>query len=291
MIKRIMLSALLVVTLSGLTACTNSVSPVEKSVTSLTTTTMVEATVTITPEQTTTKKPASVVTTTPKVTTTVKPTTVTTTTTKKVTTTPKLTTTTKKATTTTKKPTTVTTTTTKKVTTTTTTAKKTTTTAKKTTPKATTTKKPTTTTKLTTTKKQEITKPQQTIKITQSDVDKLVAELQEYSNSKAEYVTANWTEYRGYGKAYNTLDEFYAWLCEDKTPSNSSWSAPLSFNIYNDFYTYEYMLWYLKDAIDGEYNRNPDCHVVIYAEYFPNGFVWEGKQYTTYPCYTFWKLR
>ena len=272
MIKRIMLSALLVVTLSGLTACTNSVSPVEKSVTSLTTTTMVEATVTTTPEQTTT----------PKVTTTVKPTTVTTTTKKKVTTTTPRVTTTKKATTTTKKPVVTTTTTKKKVTTTTTTAKKTTT------------KKPTTTTKkaTTTTTKQEITKPQQTIKITQSDVDKLVAELQEYADKifeeKSGYspYDTEWIVQKGNGY-WGTYEEHLA----AKTPSNSSWSAPLSFNIYNDVYTYEYMLWYLKDAIDGEYNRNPDCHVVIYVEYFPNGFVWEGKQYTTYPCYTFWKLR
>jgi len=182
------------------------------------------------------------------------------------------------STTTTKKPPTTVTTTTKATTTT----KKTTTTANTTTKKTTTTAN--TTTKVTTTTVQKA-------NLTQADINKLVKELQEYSdNIVKESVLAkiealkdklpegyNWETY---------LEEQYA-----KTPYDSSWSAPSSFDIYDDFYTYEYMLSYLKEAIDNEYENMPNCHVVVYAEYFPNGFIWEGVQYTSYPCYTFFELR
>ena len=157
-----------------------------------------------------------------------------------------------------------TTTTTKKVTTTT---KKVTTTAK---PKpVTTTKKVTTTAKTTTT-----TKP--TAKLTQSDVNKLVKELQAYSTNKhfeinKERILAEIETYK------NVLPEGYDW--EDYksevisaiptfTPSNSSWSPTTAIDL---DYTYEQAYNFVKGAIDFEYATSPECHVVVYAKWCPNG--------------------
>lgn len=179
------------------------------------------------------------------------------------------------STTTTKKPPTTVTTTTKATTTT----KKTTTTAKTTTKKTTTTAK--TTTKTTTTTVQKA-------NLTQADINKLVKELQEYSdNIVKESVLAkiealkdklpegyNWETY---------LEEQYA-----KTPYDSSWDAPVQVNTDKD---YETAYRWIKDEIDTDYLTSPNCHIVIYVMWCPDGFIWEGTQYTEKPCWTFFCLR
>ena len=178
------------------------------------------------------------------------------------------------STTTTKKPPTTVTTTTKATTTT----KKTTTTAKTTTKKTTTTAK--TTTKTTTTTVQKA-------NLTQADINKLVKELQEYSNSKAEYVTSNWTNYRGYGTEYTTLEEFYAWLCEDKTPSNSSWAFPtIVREEVTEYFTLDKAYEDVKEDIDNWYIDCPNSHIVLYAQWCPNG---EGST-NTFATYDHWQI-
>ena len=188
-------------------------------------------------------------------------------------------------TTTTKEPTTVTTTTPKK--TTVTTAKATTTTKKKTTTTTTTKKKTTTTTA----KKQEITTTTSpVIKITQSDVDKLVNELQEYSDSLETDAKTDLEFQEFLIKKYGSLEAWYEHRANTLTPSNSSWGGTTRVSIY-DKITDNRVPEYLKEEIDFWYENCPNCHVVIYAEYFPDGFVWEGEMYYDYPCYVFWCLR
>lgn len=68
-------------------------------------------------------------------------------------------------------------------------------------------------------------------KITQADIDAMKKELQEYSNSKAEYVNTHYTEFWTYGEEYNTLDEYYQLCIEESTPDNSSYN-----NIYKISY-------------------------------------------------------
>ncbi len=293
--KKITLAVLLVVATIGLTACTNTeVSSVGTTTTPVTTpvvttvnTTTVEAT-TITeqltpesnPDAVTSEEQTEAVVTDETTTTTAEQEEVTTTTSEQLgsTTTSKKSTT-KKATTTTKKPT-VTTTTTKKATTTT---KKATTT--------TTTKKKTTTTTTTTAKKQEITTTTSpVIKITQSDVDKLVSELQAYSDSLETDAKTDLEFQEFLIKKYGSLEAWYEHRANTLTPSNSSWGGTTRVSIY-DKITDNRVPEYLKEEIDFWYENCPNCHVVIYSEYFPDGFVWEGEQYTDYPCYVFWCLR
>ena len=50
-------------------------------------------------------------------------------------------------------------------------------------------------------------------------------ELQEYSNSKAEFIRENYTEFDGYGTEYNTVDEFFERCVRNYTPDNSSYSS------------------------------------------------------------------
>jgi len=297
--KKITLAVLIAVVTLGLTACTNTeVSSVGTTTTPVTTpvvttvnTTTTEATTTS--EQLTTEPNSDVVTSEEQTeavvsdeTTTSEQKEVTTTTSEQLgsTTTSKKSTTTV-GTTTTKKPTTVTTT--KKATTTTTTTKKKTTTT-------TTTKKKTTTT--TTAKKQEITTTTSpVIKITQSDVDKLVNELQEYSTNKhfeinKERVLSEIEEYK------DVLPTGYDW--EDYknevisaiptfTPSNSSWNGP---NAYSPTDSYDYVLQSVKESIDSTYYWSPNCHIVVYAKWCPDG---EGccNEFVTSDCWDFYLLR
>lgn len=249
--KQLVISAVVAV-ICCLTACGKEaeLSPVE---TSVTTTTPVVTTGTEVVSET-----ASVATTTLPVTTTAEATA-----TEKATTTSASTTSKKVTTTTTTKKATTTTTTTKKVTTTkkpTTTTKKTTTVTTTKAPKVTTTKKATTTKKVTTTKKATTTKKVTTTakksNLTQKDVDRLVRELQEYSNSKCNFDLLFYTE----GEMWERIGR--------KTPSNSSWNGA---DFFTPKVTYDYALELIKESIDFTYQQNPNCHIVIYAQWCPNG--------------------
>ena len=197
-------------------------------------------------------------------------------------------TTTTAGTTTTKKPTTVTTTTkattTKKPATVTTTNRATTTTKKATTTtrKVTTTTKKTTTTATTTKKTTTTTSKADTL--TQADIDKLVAELQENSNSKA----VGYKQYFPEGGRIS-FDEAVADNIATKTPQNSSWDPPDRFA--GKYMNYEWMYERVKMSIDDNYLSTPNAHIVIYAEYHPNGYIYDGVQYSTSECYVFYCLR
>lgn len=164
--------------------------------------------------------------------------------------------------------------TTTKVTTTTakatTTAKKTTTTAVKTTTKATTTTKKTvttakTTTTVATTSKVTTTTTAQKIYLTQDDIDKLVVELQEYSDS-LESAAKNDKDFADFLiEKYGSVEAWYEYRASTKTPSNSSWNSPSFFT--NDGYTYEFVETRMKAYIDTTYKDNPNSHIVVYAQY------------------------
>ena len=183
----------------------------------------------------------------------------------------------KKTTTTTK----VTTTTTAKTTVTTTVkkteTKKTTTTAKK----VTTTKKKTTTPKVTTTKKVTTTaKP--AAKLTQKDIDKLVKELQAYSDEIAyDSIYESVRTSRKYKDA--TEEQVLARVQEHyeagwkKTPETSSWNTP--FDYFSDW-TYEEVRKSLYNGIDGEYILSPNSHIVLYPEYHNDEY---GEYWLIYP--------
>lgn len=53
-------------------------------------------------------------------------------------------------------------------------------------------------------------------KITQADIDAMKKELQEYSNSKAEYVNTHYMEFSTYGEEFNTLEEYYDLCIREK---------------------------------------------------------------------------
>ncbi|MBQ8883881.1 MAG: hypothetical protein IJ031_04715 [Oscillospiraceae bacterium] len=282
--KKITLAVLIAVVALGLTACTNTeVSSVGTTTTPVTTpvvttvnTTTTEATTTS--EQLTTEPSSDVVTSEEQTEAVVSDETTTTTSEQE-----EVTTTTSEqlgSTTTSKKSTTTVGTTTTKKPTTVTTTKATTTTTKKAT--TTTTKKKTTTT--TTAKKQEITTTTSpVIKITQSDVDKLVNELQEYSNSLDVVSQSEYTTYRSYGIKYNTYEEYCDYMASIKTPSNSSWHTVIGWSEYQDpqyeysFRLYDDMLTYIKEWLDYEYSILPNSHQVVYAEYTTNSHTGATK--------------
>ena len=284
--KKITLAVLIAVVALGLTACTNTeVSSVGTTTTPVTTpvVTTVNTTTeaTTTSEQLTTEPSSDVVTSEEQTEAVVSDETTTATSEQE-----EVTTTTSEqlgSTTTTKKPTTVTTTkttTTKKPTVTTTTTKK------KTTTKTTTTKKKTTTT-TTTAKKQEITTTTSpVIKITQSDVDKLVNELQEYSDSLETDAKTDLEFQEFLIKKYGSLEAWYEHRANTLTPSNSSWNSPYSWAEYQNpenysFSTYEIQLDYMKEKIDWTYEWSPNCHIVVYVEYVVN----EKTGYTGWDIY------
>lgn len=244
-----------------MTACGNKSGTSDKSVTTTTSETLTTTTgpVVTTTVATVTNEPEEVVTTTissssEDTTTTTEPTATsdvdsevsTTTTTPKVTTT--------------KKPTTVTTTTTKKKATTTTTAKKST-------PTTTTTPKPTTTPEVTTTTTAFVPL------ITQDEIDKLVVELQKYSNSVYENLSGynpydeEWYVEKETGYGFDTVT--YAEYLKRKTPNNSSWEAPDT--VSPKYHTYAQALSFEKEMIDLMYKEIDNVVFIVYSQYYPNG--------------------
>lgn len=134
--------------------------------------------------------------------------------------------------------------------------------------KTTTTKPKTTTTKATTTKKVTTTTAA-AAKLTQADIDRLVKEMQEYSNEKARPWVETVYEINGYASA----DAFMAdidWM----VPSNSSWDSPNK--IYPSVWDYEGAKGVIEGHIDSTYNSISDVHLVVYAEACVNS---DGENY------------
>lgn len=112
------------------------------------------------------------------------------------------------------------------------------------------------------------------VEITESDVKKLCAELQEYSNSiftKQNDYSPKDTEWmvekeNGDGYRWGTYDEYIS----KRTPSNSSWHIVSNWyakqRSQNGITTYEKKLKALKDSIAYEYTYLPNSHQVIYYE-------------------------
>lgn len=121
-------------------------------------------------------------------------------------------------------------------------------------------------------------------KITQADIDAMKKELQEYSNSKAEYVNTHYTEFWKYGEEYTTLEEFYELCISESTPQNSS---------YNDVYTISFdetdivtTTSNFKNTIDFLYGEFTKSYLVVYVETCPNGNDVYNK-----PCWSVYFLR
>lgn len=120
-------------------------------------------------------------------------------------------------------------------------------------------------------------------KITQADIDAMKKELQEYSNSKAEYVNTHYTEFWTYGEEYNTLDEYYQLCINESSPDTSS---------YDDVYTILFtgsnidnITQMFKDQLDYEYEKREKAYYVVYVETCPN-----GHRINSNPCWAIYFL-
>ena len=116
----------------------------------------------------------------------------------------------------------------------------------------------------TTTKKEEQPSKPSGNKITQADIDAMKKELQEYSNSKADFIRENYTEFDGYGVEYNTLEEFFEMSVNKKTPTNAGYND--EYTIYFDEKDIKGITKSFKEDIDYIYRRTPNTHIVIYIE-------------------------
>ncbi|WP_333632522.1 hypothetical protein [Ruminococcus sp.] len=96
-------------------------------------------------------------------------------------------------------------------------------------------------------------------------------ELQEYSNSKAEYVNTHYTEFWKYGKDYNTLDEYYSMSIKSKSPSISSYDGVDTINFTEGQSMLKEFKELYKDYINYEYEKRNDVYYVVYVEACPNG--------------------
>ena len=123
----------------------------------------------------------------------------------------------------------------------------------------TTTAKKTTTSKKTTTKKQTTTTAAQA-KLTQSDVDRLVREMQEYSRQKSKpFIDSIYADC-----GYSSAEELMSIMEREMTPNNSSWDNPERY--YAKVWTYSDITVRLKNTVDAQYSAYPDVHIVVYAE-------------------------
>lgn len=120
-------------------------------------------------------------------------------------------------------------------------------------------------------------------KITQADIDVMKKELQEYSNSKAEYVNNHYTEFWKYGEEYNTLDEYYQLCINESSPDTSS---------YDDVYTIPFteknidnITRMFKEQLKYEYEKREKAYYVVYVEVCPNGHRINPK-----PCWAIYFL-
>ena len=93
-------------------------------------------------------------------------------------------------------------------------------------------------------------------------------ELQEYSNSKAEYINNHYTEFWTYGEEYTTLEEFYELCISERNPKNSGYND--KYTIFFDETDIENTILSFKEDLDYLYERDPKTYYVIYIEKCPS---------------------
>lgn len=122
-------------------------------------------------------------------------------------------------------------------------------------------------------------------KITQADIDAMQKELQEYSNSKAEYVNAHYTEFWKYGIDFNTIEEYYELCISEDNPDNSGYDKVNAIELDETQDMLQEFIGLYKEYIDYEYEKRSDAYYVVYAEYCPN-----GHNVNSNPCWAIYLL-
>ena len=123
----------------------------------------------------------------------------------------------------------------------------------------------------TTTKKVEQQSKPSGNKITQADIDAMKKELQEYSNSKAEYVNTHYTEFWKYGIDFNTIEEYYELCIREDNPDNSGYDTVKTIKYSDTIDDLKSFIELYKQHIDYEYKERNDAYYVVYIESCPNG--------------------
>lgn len=108
-------------------------------------------------------------------------------------------------------------------------------------------------------------------KITQADIDAMKKELQEYSNSKAEYVNTHYTEFWKYGIDFNTIEEYYELCIREDNPDNSGYDTVKTIKYSDTIDDLKSFIELYKQHIDYEYKERNDAYYVVYIESCPNG--------------------
>lgn len=108
-------------------------------------------------------------------------------------------------------------------------------------------------------------------KITQADIDAMKKELQEYSNSKAEYVNTHYTEFWKYGIDFNTIEEYYELCISEDNPDNSGYDTVKTIKYSDTIDDLKSFIELYKQHIDYEYKERNDAYYVVYIESCPNG--------------------
>ena len=137
----------------------------------------------------------------------------------------------------------------------------------------------------TTTKKETQPSKPSCNKITQADIDAMKKELQEYSNSKAEYVNAHYTEFWKYGIDFNTIEEYYELCISEDNPDNSGYDKVNAIELDETQDMLQEFIGLYKEYIDYEYEKRSDAYYVVYAEYCPN-----GHNVNSNPCWAVYLL-
>lgn len=122
-------------------------------------------------------------------------------------------------------------------------------------------------------------------KITQADIDAMQKELQEYSNSKAEYVNTHYTEFWKYGIDFNTIEEYYELCIREDNPDNSGYDKVNAIELDETQDMLQEFIGLYKEYIDYEYEKRSDAYYVVYAEYCPN-----GHNVNSNPCWAVYLL-
>lgn len=122
-------------------------------------------------------------------------------------------------------------------------------------------------------------------KITQADIDAMKKELQEYSNSKAEYVNTHYTEFWKYGIDFNTIEEYYELCIREDNPDNSGYDKVNAIELDETQDMLQEFIGLYKEYIDYEYEKRSDAYYVVYAEYCPN-----GHNVNSNPCWAVYLL-
>lgn len=122
-------------------------------------------------------------------------------------------------------------------------------------------------------------------KITQADIDAMKKELQEYSNSKAEYVNTHYTEFWKYGIDFNTIEEYYELCIKEDNPDNSGYDKVNAIELDETQDMLQEFIGLYKEYIDYEYEKRSDAYYVVYAEYCPN-----GHNVNSNPCWAVYLL-